>query len=61
MMIKMKVRKWSPEKLKRVEKNLSPQMFGDLWDVIWHAHGYPRAGVEPSVKKKQKKIKKKRV
>ena len=43
---KMKVKKWRPEKLKMVKKDLFPEMFGDLWGVICHHHWYPRAGLE---------------
>ena len=44
--VKMKVKKWRPEKLKMVKKHFSPEMFGDLWGVICYHHWYPRAGLE---------------
>ena len=44
--VKMKVKKWRPEKLKMVEKHFFPELFGDLWGVICHHHWYPRAGLE---------------
>ena len=44
--VKMKVKKWRPEKLKMVEKHFFPEMFGDLWGVICYHHWYPRAGLQ---------------
>ena len=44
--VKMKVKKWRPEKLKMVKKHFFPEMFGDLWGVICYHHWYPRAGLE---------------
>ena len=44
--VKMKVKRWSPEKLKMVKKHFFPEMFGDLWGVICYHHWYPRAGLE---------------
>ena len=44
--VKMKVKKWQPEKLKMVKKDFFPEMFGDLWGVICYHHWYPRAGLE---------------
>ena len=44
--VKMKVKKWRPEKLKMVKKHFFPKMFGDLWGVICYHHWYPRAGLE---------------
>ena len=44
--VKMKVKKWRPEKLKMVKKRFFPEMFGDLWGVICYHHWYPRAGLE---------------
>merc|ERR1711871_802896 len=44
--VKMKVKKWRPEKLRMVEKHFFPEMFGDLWGVICYHHWYPRAGLE---------------
>ena len=45
--VKMKVKKWRPEKLKMVKKHFFPEMFGDLWGVICYHHWYLRAGLEP--------------
>ena len=42
----MKVKKWSSEKLKMVEKHFFPELSGDLWGVICYHHWYPRAGLE---------------
>ena len=39
-------KKWSPEKLKMVEKHFFPELSGDLWGVICYHHWYPRAGLE---------------
>ena len=44
--VKMKVKKWRPEKLKMVKKHFFSEMFGDLWGVICYHHWYPRAGLE---------------
>ena len=44
--VKMKVKKWRPEKLKMVEKHFFPDLFGDLLGVICYHHWYPRAGLE---------------
>ena len=44
--VKMKVKKWRPEKLKMVKKHLFPEMFEDLWGTICYHHWYLRAGLE---------------
>ena len=44
--VKMKVKKWRPEKLKMVKKHFFPELSGDLWGVICYHHWYPRAGLE---------------
>ena len=44
--VKMKVKKWRPEKLKVVEKHFFLEMIGDLWGVICYHHWYPSAGLE---------------
>ena len=44
--VKMKVKKWRPEKLKMVKKYFYPELFRDLWGVICYHHWYPRAGLE---------------
>ena len=46
MKVKMKVKKWRPEKLKMVKKHFFPELSGDLWGVICYHHWYPRAGLE---------------
>ena len=46
MKVKMKVKKWSSEKLKMVKKHFFPKMFGDLWGVICYHHWYSKAGLE---------------
>ena len=48
--VKMKVKKWRPEKLKMVKRHFFPEMFGDLWGAICYHHWYPRAGLEPQKK-----------
>jgi hypothetical protein len=54
--VKMKVRKWRPEKLKMVKKHFSPEMSRDLWGVICYHHWYLRAGSEPQNKYYSKKV-----
>ena len=44
--VKMKVKKWRPEKLKMVKKHFFLELSGDLWGVICYHHWYPRAGLE---------------
>ena len=44
--VKMKVKKWRPEKLTMVKKRFFPKLLGDLWGVICYHHWYPRAGLE---------------
>ena len=43
--VKMKFKKWRPEKLKMVKKHFFPELSGDLWGVICYHHWYPRAGL----------------
>ena len=45
MKVKMKVKKWSPEKLKMLKNHFFPELSGDLWGVICYHHWYPRAGL----------------
>ena len=44
--VKMKDKKWRPEKLKMVKKHFFPELSGGLWGVICYHHWYPRAGLE---------------
>ena len=46
MKVKMKVKKWRPEKLKMVNKHCPPELSGELWGVICYYHWYLRAGLE---------------
>ena len=59
--VKMKVKKWWPEKLKMVKKHFFPEMFGDLWGVICYHHWYPRAGLEGREKSYFKKRRSKKM
>ena len=44
--VKMKVKKWRPEKLKMVKKHFFPELSGDLWVVICYHHWHLRTGLE---------------
>ena len=52
LQVKMKVKKWRPEKLKMVKEHFFPELSGDLWGVICYHHWYPRAGLELQKQKK---------
>ena len=50
MEVKMKVKKWRPEKLEMIKNYFFSELSGDLWGVICYHHWYLRAGLEPQEK-----------